>query len=273
MFDKDFRNIRTYFAPSQPSIKYGDKSVCYSEMLPNPILQSYIYCYWELKTIDKLTEPFIYRVVADGCIDIYFDLRFLSESYVMGFCKKYTEFPLENRFHYIGVRFLPTMFTNLFKINASSLSNQFQLVENVLPKISNFIKENFDSNFTNYKICKQLDDFFIDELNKIDIDSDQRLYKNLELILKSNGVLSIEESVDFGISRRQLSRLFEYYVGTNIKTFCKVVQFQNILRAKPSTQSLRKNKLFYDFGYYDQSHFIKDFKNFCGITPSKFFNR
>ena len=75
------------------------------------------------------------------------------------------------------------------------------------------------------------------------------------------------------ISPRQLRRLFEYYIGDSTKTFSKVVRFQNILKAKPSTQSLRENKLFYDTGYFDQAHFIKDFKNFYGVTPGKVFGR
>jgi AraC-like DNA-binding protein len=45
------------------------------------------------------------------------------------------------------------------------------------------------------------------------------------------------------------------------------------LRAKPSTLSLRTNKLFFDVGFYDQSHFIKDFRNFFGVTPAKAFDR
>lgn len=41
--------------------------------------------------------------------------------------------------------------------------------------------------------------------------------------------------------------------------------------AKPSMQSLKQNRLFFDAGYYDQSHFIKDFKDFYGITLGKAF--
>ena len=66
---------------------------------------------------------------------------------------------------------------------------------------------------------------------------------------------------------------FEYYIGDTAKTFSKVVRFQHVLNAKPSSDSLRKSKLFYDAGYYDQAHFIKEFRNFYGVTPSKAFGK
>lgn len=86
-------------------------------------------------------------------------------------------------------------------------------------------------------------------------------------------MVDIENDLNTGISSRQLRRLFDFYIGDTAKTFSKVVRFQNILRANPSSQSLRQNKLFFDVGYYDQAHFIKEFKNFYGVTPSKAFGR
>ncbi|MFD2539818.1 hypothetical protein [Sphingobacterium chuzhouense] len=62
-------------------------------------------------------------------------------------------------------------------------------------------------------------------------------------------MLDIEKDLNTGISQRQLRRIFEFYVGDTAKTFSKVIRFQNILRAKPSKQSLRQNKLFFDAGY------------------------
>ena len=90
--------------------------------------------------------------------------------------------------------------------------------------------------------------------------------------MKNYGVLNIEKDLNTGISPRQLRRLFKYYIGDSAKTFAKVVRFQNILRAKPSKQSLQQNKLFYE-GYYDQAHFIKEFKNFYGVTPGVVYGR
>jgi AraC-like DNA-binding protein len=211
--------------------------------------------------------------VADGCIDIFFELNNPKDNFVMGFCKKFTEFPLDNSFHYIGVRFLPTIFPQLFRINASELSNRFEQLCNIVPKVSTFISDNFHNHLTTEQIRTTFDNYFINLVENSTFDNDSRLYNAIEKILQEFGVVNIEQDLDTGISQRQLRRLFEFYIGDTAKTFAKVVRFQNILRAKPSSQSLRKNKLFFDTGYYDQAHFIKEFKNFYGVTPSKAFGR
>ena len=266
-------NIRQLYKPVQPTVRQSADNVTYSEFLPDIRLQEFIYCYWQLKTSSPLSEPFIYRVVADGCIDIFFELNNTKDNFVMGFCRKFTEFPLDNSFHYVGVRFFPTMFPQLFAINASELSNRVEQLGDVLPKVSTFITDNFHNHLTIEQIRTTFDGYFINLIENTTIDNDSRLYNAIEKILQKFGVVSIEQDLDTGISQRQLRRLFEFYIGDTAKTFAKVVRFQNILRAKPSSQSLRQNKLFFDVGYYDQAHFIKEFKNFYGVTPSKAFGR
>ncbi len=36
-------------------------------MEPNTKASDYVYCYWELKSVDTAQEPFIYRVVSNSC--------------------------------------------------------------------------------------------------------------------------------------------------------------------------------------------------------------
>lgn len=266
-------DIRQLYKPVQPTVKQSTNNVTYAEFLPDSRLQDFIFCYWQLKTSTPLLEPFIYRVVADGCIDIFFELNNPKNNFVMGFCKKFTEFPLDDSFHYIGVRFLPTMFPQLFRINASELSNRFEHLNDVVPKVSDFITNNFHHQLTTQQIQSIFDRYFINLVENTTFDNDSRLYNAIEKILQEFGVINIEQDLNTGISQRQLRRLFEFYIGDTAKTFAKVVRFQNILRAKPSLQSLRQNKLFFDVGYYDQAHFIKEFKNFYGVTPSKAFGR
>ncbi|MDQ8005044.1 MAG: helix-turn-helix domain-containing protein [Pedobacter sp.] len=263
--------IRDLYIPIQPTVKsYG--TVTYQEFIPNPQLQPFIYCYWQLKTSEKLAAPFNYRVVADGCIDIFFELENPSENFVMGFCKKYTEFELASEFNYIGIRFLPTMFPQLFGVDASIISNKAEELNLVLPKVASFIQSYFNTNVDINSAVKLIDEFLLEQVSIMDFQNDARLYNAISLIMKNFGVLNIDE-IDIGLSQRQLRRLFDFYIGDSMKTFSKVVRFQNILRAKPSTQSLKNNKLFFNAGYFDQSHFIKDFKHFYGVTPSKAFER
>lgn len=272
-FTKGFEPLRRLYHPVQPTISEKDGHVAYQEIQPAPTLQPFIYCYWQLKTTAPLANPFIYRVVADGCIDIFFEMNNPAESYVMGFCKRYTEFPLEHSFHYVGIRFLPTMFPQLFKVDAAELSNRYQNLHDVVPGTARFIQEHLQPGHSTQYIAALFDLYFTKHLASIAFDNDHRLYGAIQYILLRFGVLNIEKELDTGISQRQLRRLFEYYIGDSAKTFAKVVRFQNIFRAKPSTQSLRHNRLFDDAGYYDQAHFIKEFKNFYGVTPSKAFGR
>ena len=265
--------IRQLYKPIQPTVKQSADDVRYIEMLPAHELQNVIYCYWQLKTTKPLSSPFIYRVVADGCIDIFFELNSPAENFVMGFCKKFTEFPLDHSFNYIGVRFLPTMFPQLFKVDASEISNRFEELQMVVPETSHFIATHFNVTQNIDEAKEILDNYFTELLGKSKFDNDPRLYEAIEIILNKAGVLDIEKDINTGISYRQLRRLFEFYIGDTPKTFSKVVRFQNILKAKPSKQSLRQNKLFFDVGYYDQAHFIKEFRNFYGVTPGKAFGR
>lgn len=218
-----------------------------------------------------MDAPYIYRVVADGCMDIFFERDNPQENYIMGFSKNYTEFSIGKSFHYIGIRFLPAMLPHLFRIDAAEFSNRVEALRDVLPGISGFITNTFHALQSTHSLNVVLDQYLLNHLSKATITTDNRLYNAIHIILQKRGVLNIETELDTGISSRQLRRLFEFYIGDSAKTFSKIVRFQNILHAKPSVQSLRQNKLFFDSGYYDQAHFIKEFKSFYGITPTQAF--
>lgn len=266
-------DIRQFYTPIQPTVRQADESVSYCEFLPDIKLQEFIYCYWQLNSLSPLLEPFNYRVVADGCIDIFFDLDDLDESFIMGFCKKYTKFPLEKTFNYVGIRFLPTMFPQLFKIKASELSNYSEYLSVVLPVFADFIRSRFNPHLTTEGIKDLLDNYFFDHLSHNNINNDFRLYTALNTILCNVDRLYIEKDLDSGISSRHLRRLFDFYVGCTPKAFSQVIRFQKVLNTDLSLESLRLHKPFFDAGYYDQTHFIKEFKLFYGLTPSHAFSK
>jgi len=268
---KEFEIIKEFYKPIQPTVKFEDKEISYQEKRPQKEIDNFIYCFWQLKTRVPLKYPFVYRVVSDGCIDILFNHKQISENFIVGFCRKYSEFQIGKEFNYIGIRFLPAVFPVLFGINAKILVEQTQELKLILPDFSEWIQSNLTEVLSFDKIVELFNNKFSNIISKKNFDCDPRFFNSLNLIIRKNGYLDIEKDLNTGLSPRQLRRIFNFYIGTTPKAFSNIVRFQYILNLKSSSQHLKNNKLYFDVGFYDQAHFIKTFKTFYGVTPSKAF--
>ncbi len=265
----ELKSIRDHYKPIQPTVSGSE--ISYQESQPNKEIENVVYCFWQLKTQAPLNKDYNYRVVSDGCIDIFFDHKQPIDNFVMGFCRKYTQFPIGKEFDYIGVRFLPSAFPLLFGVNAKTLSNQSQDLNKILPDFSNFINSKIKAADSFATITKTLNEKIIGFTKRNTIHYDHRFLNALNLIFQKNGHLDTEKDLNTGLSPRQLRRIFNFYIGTTAKSFSNVVRFQHILNVKPSKQSLRENKIYFEVGFFDQAHFIKNFKTYYGVTPSEAF--
>jgi AraC-like DNA-binding protein len=73
-----------------------------------------------------------------------------------------------------------------------------------------------------------------------------------------------------GFSARRFIDLFEKEVGLTPKLFCRVQRFQKVLHIIQSGCAIDWAEIALSCGYYDQSHFIHDFRAFSGINPSSY---
>lgn len=93
-------------------------------------------------------------------------------------------------------------------------------------------------------------------------------------IQKEKGLVRIEElSRKVGMSTTTLGEQFREKVGLSPKTFSRIVRFNNINSFITQNQSVNWQELVYTFGFFDQNHFIKEFKHFYGCTPSQWHSR
>lgn len=103
-----------------------------------------------------------------------------------------------------------------------------------------------------------------------DSPPDQLVLAALALIHKSKGNVRISELLaQLHTSQSPLEKRFRQAVGTSPKKFAAIVRMKNLLQAYDPANSL--TQLGYEAGFYDQAHFIKEFKNFTGDTPERFF--
>lgn len=257
------------FHPLQPRAREGGDGVVYRELLPDPLLRGYVCCYWELKTTTALSSPFTYAVVTDSCIDFFFDLQHEDENYIVGFSSSSTSFALEKTFHYAGVRFFPGSFPAVFGIPAAALRNNVHLLRDVIPREHEALRAILTSEKDIDGMKPLFDGYFKSRVFRQSLHTDLRFNQSLAAILQHNGVFSIEKDVATLASPRHLRRLFDFYIGASPKEFHKVIRFQKLIALAGSRQALRNEKIYFDLGYYDQSHFIRDFNALYGTAPSQ----
>ncbi len=90
----------------------------------------------------------------------------------------------------------------------------------------------------------------------------------LDTILQVQGRINISELAKrHFVSVRQYQRNFSTFFGVSPKTFLNIIRFKQFYKSSTLQQKAPKN--FLEYGYYDQTHFIKDFKKHLGISPSK----
>lgn len=70
-----------------------------------------------------------------------------------------------------------------------------------------------------------------------------------------------------GWSHKHLVALFDKFVGVSPKEFVRISRFQKAILDIGTETTVDWARVVYDCGYYDQSHFIKDFKRFSGMSP------
>jgi len=123
--------------------------------------------------------------------------------------------------------------------NAISVSDKFNILENNL-------------------LRHYIDDLKINPFVEFVIDK----------ITSSPKLCSIKEIADkVGYSQKHLINIFKANVGVTPKEFLKVIRFQKAIVDIENQRKIDWITVANDCGFYDQSHFIADFKSFSGLTP------
>lgn len=117
--------------------------------------------------------------------------------------------------------------------------------------------------------CKveHIEDFLLQQYHRSD---DSVIDTSLQALIASNGFIKINElSNRAALSIAQFRKRFREEVGISPSQYSKIV------RVKSSLDMMHRKEysltdITYSMGFFDQSHFIKDFKSIIGISPKKY---
>jgi AraC-like DNA-binding protein len=241
---------------------YQEKTVTYSGKPEHSFL------YYQFSMNGQLEE--ILSAVPDGCIDIIFCCDPNQPTAIIyGSVLKGSKIHFRSNAVYFGVRLTPQQslgfhniclreFLNL-QIPLADVMGQFgQLGEQMAEQSS------FESRIALFE--QQLLFVLGSQTNR----AINPLIDNcLKEIYLSKGNIAIHElAASNGYTIRHLRRKFEEALGMSPKFFNRIIRFQHTLSFIMNSNS-DLQEVIKDQGYYDQSHFIKEFKDFSLITPSQ----
>lgn len=76
-----------------------------------------------------------------------------------------------------------------------------------------------------------------------------------------------------GYSPKHFADMFRKHVGLTPKAYLKIMRFQKAVSYIETSPEVDWTRLSLDCGFYDQSHFINDFKTFSGFTPKDYLSK
>lgn len=108
-------------------------------------------------------------------------------------------------------------------------------------------------------------------IQKSEIPLDDRIQQVIHQIIKTKGQVKVKDLREHvHMTERTLERNFLAHVGLTPKQFAKIIQFQYSLNKLNDSNFDKLTHIGLDSGFNDQSHFIRVFKQYTGVTPSYF---
>jgi len=168
----------------------------------------------------------------------------------------------------IGIEFNPKGAYRFFHFALNDIQNQIYSLSDLLGKIGRQLIEQINNTTSRQQKMGLLQQFLLRQLSLRREDS---IFEYcVEKITASKGTIAIKElERKTGYSSRWLNSKFNDKIGVSPKIICSIIRFKQYYQAwiKGDKKSFFRND-FYGL-YYDQSHFIKDFKRFTGLPPVK----
>lgn len=255
----------------------------YQEYIPSDALRNYVKCYYVFEADGR--QIINDHAFATGCVEVMFNLhgaqwetevkgKYIQTSKMELWGQIVRPLPLRlaGKSVMLGIRFHPFGAALFLNDDVSLLNDQVVDLRSVMgttldelyhqlqeaPNITGKVKllETFLQNrlalFEKRKDKSTLVKMVMNELTRDDF------FDNIDNVASR-----------YGITSRYLQKIFLQYTGLTPKLFSKINRFQKSL-VLIGKSDLSLTSIAYQSGYFDQSHFIREFKLFTGNTPSRF---
>ncbi len=255
----------------------------YETFEPTFELKAFIKCYWMLENAEKeISEK--QTIVPDGCMEIIFHYGDLYKQYidnknsiiqprcfVIGQLTRPLVIEPTGKTGIFSVRFHPNGFLPLTTIPIKEMENTAVSLERLFGEEGLEIEQKILTATSTTDRITLIEAFLTNRLT--DTATIDRIVKlTVTTILTAKGRLSVDTlTQQANTNRRQLERKFSTAIGLSPKQLSKTIKLQATLNMLLNKKFTSLTDLAYENDYYDQAHFIKNFKELTGFTPKEFY--
>ena len=253
----------------------------YRRISPPADLSRIIQCFWIVEDEPGATPlPQRQKIIPDGYTEVVCHFgdpyrirltrRWETQGYVLVAGQIKRHFYLENKGKsaIFGIKLKPSVLSHVFGVDMSKFTDRVVDVRKVKGfKALAGLHETLAMLGTD-KRCTTAAEFFRSQ--KGAMPQDHPVDAAIDLIFNSHGTSSISEIASrTGFTERHIEQLFNRHVGLTPKFLARIVRFSRIFQLISDEQPDWGDVVFQS-GFYDQSHFIRNFKAFTGEEPSRY---
>jgi AraC-like DNA-binding protein len=247
----------------------------------NELLKKYIKSFWTL-TSDK--NPICTVIQPTPSFDLIFSFKnstrwknsnselHLKNSYISGIRDKTYIIQPQGQIDYFAIEFSVNGLYHFIRNGISDLINHpIEIYD--LKSFKELEEKLYDKHTTAERLLvveSELIKLFYH--NNIISHDDRIIQYVIDYIIRMKGVCKINQICNSNnIYHKKLERLFKRYTGINPKQFVKLIRFDNTFNSILNNSFSDWTDIVYENGFYDQSHFIKEFNLFTDMSPSYFY--
>jgi AraC-like DNA-binding protein len=262
----------------------------YSEVLPADVFTRHAESYWHV-TACMGTEESPVELLLPTCTfniivtDQPCSVKLTTESnwiklrpgaVFFGQRNRSIQIKSKRKLNICGIRFKPFAFANIINTPVFQLNDSFIPLSSIFPinkLTSSLIQKIIETNQIENK-TRLLDELMCDLFKQSSLSIDEQLRAQLNYILDRKGVVKIKDIFEeFNVSKVTLHKNFINKVGLTPKKVSQIWRMNHLLQMKEEFPEENLTSLCLNAGFYDQAHFIKDFRLLFGLSPRKYFDQ
>ena len=255
----------------------------YYTITPPAILAEYIQFFWVLEGTATTEMPYIHRIMAESSPEwiFYCKGRFelhgtspgqqtISPSVISGSVQNFKIVYTSTDFCLFGVCLFPYAIPPIFGVASHTLTDQSADTTTLLGHEGKMLEQSVFEVHSHSQRATLISQYILKRLSNTR-DENRAVFYSIKQMLFSPSALPISAIAESSfLSRRQFERKFYHYTGNSPKQFQRIARFNMVIKGF-DRQAKSLSNIAHDCGYYDQSHFIHDFRLFSGYNPKNFF--